>query len=40
MFYDTFSKEFNDGFSGPRVDVCTTCEYLKTKIKTRLKVAC
>lgn len=40
MFYDTFSKEFNIGFSGPRVDVCTTCEYLKTKIKTRLKVAC
>lgn len=33
MFYEIFSKEFNLGFNNPRVDVCTTCENIRTRIK-------
>lgn len=33
MFYEIFTKEFNVGFNNPRVDVCTTCEYINSKIK-------
>lgn len=40
MLNDIFSKEFNIGFSGPRVDVCTTSEYLKTKIKSCMLNKC
>lgn len=36
MFCDIFSKEFNVGFSNPRVDVCTTCEHLLSKLKTEV----
>ena len=32
-FYSIFMRDFNIGFSSPRVDVCSTCELLKNKLK-------
>lgn len=39
MFYEIFSKEFNISFSNPRVDVCTTCEYITAQIKAAVDEA-
>lgn len=33
MFYEIFSKEYNLSFNNPRVDVCTTCESLRNRLK-------